>query len=47
MQKLKPVIGKFAYLAFLECKEKMMQRRIDFLKSNNEKEYQQMIMKAA
>ena len=24
-----------------------MQRRIDFLKSNNEKEYQQMIMKAA
>lgn len=47
MQRLKRVIGKFAYLAFLECKEKMMQRRIDFLKSNNEKEYQQMIMKAA
>lgn len=47
MVKLKRVIGKFSYLAFLECKEKMMEQRIGYLKSNNEKEYQNMIMKAA
>ena len=47
MLKLKRVIGKFSYLAFLDCKEKMMEERIGYLKNNKEKEYQQMIMKAA
>lgn len=39
MLKLKRVIGKYAYLSFLECKEKMMVERIGYLKSKNEKEY--------
>ena len=47
MLKLKRVIGKFAYLAFMECKEKMMEERIGYLQQNKEKEYQQMIQKAA
>jgi len=40
MLKLKRVIGKFSYLAFLDCKEKMMEERIGYLKNNKEKEYQ-------
>lgn len=47
MVRLKRVIGKFAYLAFVECKEMMMRERIGYLKENKEKEYQEMIMKAA
>ena len=47
MCKLKRVIGKYAYLSFLQCKEKMMHERIGYLKNKQEKEYQQMIMKAA
>jgi hypothetical protein len=47
MLKLKRVIGKYAYLAFMPCKEKMMEERIGYLKKNDEKSYQQMIMKAA
>ena len=47
MLKLKRVIGKFSYLAFLPCKEKMMEERIGYLKRNEEKNYQQMIVKAA
>jgi len=47
MLKLKRVIGKYAYLSFLECKEKMMKERIGHLKAKREKEYQQMIMQAA
>lgn len=47
MLKLKRVIGKYSYLAFMPCKEKMMEERIGYLKNNDEKSYQQMIVKAA
>ena len=47
MLKLKRVIGKFSYLAFMPFKEKMMETRIDYLRKNNEKAYQETIMKAA
>lgn len=47
MLKLKRVIGKYSYLAFMTCKEKMMEERIGYLKNNDEKNYQQMIVKAA
>jgi hypothetical protein len=34
MLKLKRIIGKFAYLAFMESKEKMMRERIGYLQGN-------------
>ena len=39
MLKLKRVICKFSYLAFVDCKAKMMEERLSYLKSEQEQKY--------
>ena len=47
MLKLKRVICKFSYLSFVDCKQKMMEERIGYLKDEQEHKYQMMIQRAA
>ena len=47
MLKFKRTAGKFAFTAFIECRQKMQPMRIGFLRMGREEKYREVVLQAA